>query len=143
MTQSSGESAQVPKWPTKVPSAADLLTYYAGRGLWLGAAAWGFIPAKPGSHGFTRYMAITIEMIDCHDKYLLLRTLADLDPMKADELAEQMWRAADAGDSYGELLWEWAEDRGLEAEAIHAHGKGAGEDQAANLLGSTEATDGR
>ena len=117
---------RTPKWPTSVPSAPDLLTYYAGRGLWLTGAAWGYIGAEPGSHGFTRYMGLTIEMIDSHDKYLLLSALADLDPLRADALAERLWRAADAGDSYGEMLWEWAEDRLLDADAIRAEGDEAG-----------------
>lgn len=43
-----------------------------------------------------------------YDKRVLLSALMKVAPAKADEVARDSWLAADADDSCGEWLWEWA-----------------------------------
>lgn len=47
-----------------------------------------------------------------------LRILRDVDPKEADTFAREYWRMCDAGDSFGELLWEFTEAAGLDPALI-------------------------
>ena len=48
----------------------------------------------------------------------LLRALHEIDPAKAEEHARLIWYGAEAGDFYGELLWEWSIEHDV---PVHPH----------------------
>lgn len=58
------------------------------------------------------------QMQGAHDRIVLLGTLLELDQEVADQVARQIWLAADAGDSYGEHLYDAAFRYGLDADGI-------------------------
>lgn len=51
---------------------------------------------------------------------LALKALAELSPAKAEEVAQHVMVAYAAGDSYGEWLWQWATEQGLDPEKLVA-----------------------
>jgi hypothetical protein len=65
-----------------------------------------------------RYFLNLHRMFHAHDTFIALSALREVDPAKADEVADQIVGAAVAGDSYGEWLWQWAVGVGLDAQAI-------------------------
>lgn len=109
-----------PEWPKTEPTATDLLDYLAGRGTWCNAAMW---PAMKVDRDLSD--RLMHQVISAHDGYLLLDALNEIDADKANEVAALIWQAAEAGDSYGECLWEWAEKRGLDPDAITEDGNAA------------------
>lgn len=113
MTES--DVSAIPRWPTNPPTCAEMMTYCAGRAQRAYVLRERYIGTDPDLH-----MALIMEMIADHDRYLLLDALNARDPRRADELARAMWMAADAGDSYGEWIYDWCKAEGLDPEAIRA-----------------------
>lgn len=123
------EKSPVPEWPKSEPDAAEIIRYAVGRGLEVHAMAWGILDEQgPAEGAFLRkdYMALTVQMIHLHDIVMLLKALQRLDAAEADRVAGAIWCAADAGDSYGEWLWEWGAECGLDPDAIDARGREQG-----------------
>lgn len=104
---------ECPKWPTSAPTAKEMMAYSVAQGC--GRAAISLRLVSGDQH---RRDVNASEMIAEHDRYVLLRELHRLDPYRADLAAGLIWQAADAGDSYGEWLYEWCGAEGLDAEAI-------------------------
>jgi hypothetical protein len=49
------------------------------------------------------------EAMICHyDTVFLIKALQEVDAAKAEEVVKVLWGDAESGDSYGEILWEWA-----------------------------------
>lgn len=67
-----------------------------------------------------RYHVNVYGMLWAHDVHVALAALAEVDPAKADEVADRLILSSQAGDSHGEWLWQWCEEHGLDAEAIAA-----------------------
>lgn len=74
-----------------------------------------YISTDPGRH-----MACIVTMIAAHDRYVLLRALHGLSVEVADQAAHDIWLAAEAGDSYGEWVWQWCEEEGLDPGTIRS-----------------------
>ena len=116
-----------PEWPKQPPTAEEFIRYCAARGLWMSGRSWGLVDAgcfdSDDELLRMKHLSAAVQMIHHHDTVLLLQTLRDLDPQVADEMADRLWRAADAGDSYGEWLWQWTSEASLDADAVHAEGE--------------------
>lgn len=107
------------KWPTRTPTADEMIRYTLSAGLSASAVAVDVHRTFTDAAADLAYQILVSQRIICaHDTYLLLTALAEVAPERADELAAQMWHAAEAGDSYGEWLYQWAVEAGLDAEAI-------------------------
>lgn len=136
-----------PAWPTEPPTAAELIRYSAGRGYWLMGRTWGLMDWEHAEGStplsMAQHMAWSVEMIHHHDTVLLLQLLAKHDQQAADDAAVRIWTAADAGDSYGEWLWQWAKEAGLDPDAIYANGEAAGFDNGRAIAPSSERENGR
>lgn len=118
-----------PEWPSTKPTAADLIHYAVGWGNWLNGLAWGHIDGgafePDAGEKLLRYSKASSQMQHMFDMALLLKALVEHAPGQADAVAAELWSAADAGDSYGEWLWEWARAEGLDGDALYADGKAA------------------
>lgn len=66
------------------------------------------------------YLSETNAMIAEWTSLQLLRVAMGKDPHLADPdaLAEALWTAYDSGDYFGELLWTWVKEAGLDPDAI-------------------------
>lgn len=117
-------STTYPGWPASPPSAETLIAHMAGYGQFcLGLMDGHYQHADAADPlAISRYLGAIVRMQHAHDVILLLLRLADFDPLAADRAAAQVWGAADAGDCYGEWLWEWATRSGLDPEAIRLAG---------------------
>lgn len=112
--------APSPFYHPEVPRTAETLMRYAvADGLVRFAQSLPLV-RDATTAGLMRWSANAATMIGEHDRYLLLAALRDLDPVKADELAERMIVASEAGDSYGEWFWQWADEMGMDPERIDA-----------------------
>lgn len=123
---SADENTARPSWPKSEPTAGEMIRWALGEANFHLGVTWGLIRWKPGEPGFNTYMHEVVRMQLHHDVAALLRALREVDPTKADEMARFVWGAADAGDSYGEWLYQWMTEEGLDADAIHAEGVAAG-----------------
>ena len=113
------EVAPAPYNDPAVPhDAAALMRFSVADGLVRSVRAFSLI-ADTSPLGFARWGLNSSEMIAGHDRYLLLEAIRELDPAKADEIAERIIVAAEAGDSYGEWLWQWATELGLDADRLY------------------------
>lgn len=110
----------LPKWPKTPPTADDMIRYCAALGLYQSAQAVDLVGVTrgQGALGAARLRLNAEQVIANFDRIRLLRALTAVDPEMADAEASNMWLAAQAGDSYGEMLWEWADEAGLDADAI-------------------------
>lgn len=63
-------------------------------------------------------LAQTLAVISGVGLMSCIRALRDVDPAKADAFVKDYWLMCDAGDAFGELLWEWAEAAGLDLELL-------------------------
>lgn len=64
------------------------------------------------------YKSRTLQLISAVGLMACLRKLREVNPEAADEFARDYWRMCDAGDSFGELLWEFTEAAGLDPSLI-------------------------
>lgn len=94
------------------------MRYFAAEGLYRAARSIDLLPELPDLAGEYRYFQNVERVQHAHDLYLALDALRQIDPTKADEVADRIILAAVAGDSYGEWLWEWADEHGLDADDI-------------------------
>lgn len=111
----------LPTWPTTEPDAETLIRYWLGVGLHASAQSVDLSGRHVRSGSREDSLVVwsnALLVIAAFDRVLLLRRLIDIDRAAADEMARSMWLAAQAGGSYGELLWEWADQAGLDADAI-------------------------
>lgn len=110
----------LPKWPKTPPTADEMIRYCAALGLYQSAQAVDLVGVTrgQGALGAARLRLNAEQMIANYDRIRLLRALVALAPAAADAEASNMWLAAEGGDSYGECLWEWADEYGLEADRI-------------------------
>lgn len=67
---------------------------------------------------WARYLSNFYQFSGDHNLYLALSELAKHSEQAAADVAERVLRSYDAGDSYGEWLWQWAEDQGLDPQRI-------------------------
>lgn len=58
------------------------------------------------------------EFTGAFNLHLVLTRLRQVDPAAADEMADLIVRAYEAGDSYGEWLYQWVEDHGIDAQRV-------------------------
>lgn len=126
------EAAPVPYGDGRVPRTAEaLLRYLAADGTARAAVGVDLLPPPLGEHGERDWRAellyrVNVErLIHSHDVYLLLSELRAYDAAKADEMADRLITAAEAGDSYGEWLWEWCTRHGMDADRIAAEARAA------------------
>lgn len=122
-------SSDRPEWPTEEPDAATLIRYAVGDGLFFLGLMNFHVKAviRSGDDQLTmmRYISAVGRVQSACDMVLALKAIVAVDPAAADELAAGMWGAAESGDVYGELLWEWATQTGLDPDAIRAAGEAA------------------
>lgn len=126
---SSPEDAAVREpWPTTAPDAQTLRRYWLSQAQWsLGVLAAcedaGMFKTDPPSALWDRWKVALGQMQHGHDVALALGVLLDVDEERANDLAARIWRAADAGDAYGEWIWEWGEAEGLHMQALYDAGR--------------------
>lgn len=113
-----------PEWPKSEPGAVGLMRYAAAEGMWLLGRSRGLSSIKPYDTDTARmHMTAIVMMQHWHDVHVALHALRDLDQAKADEVANFVWVAAEAGDSYGEWLWSWSTKAGDDPDAIYEAGR--------------------
>lgn len=121
-------------------TAENLLRYWAAVGTATASVSIDLVPPRD-DEGNTdpedeqRFLLNCWQTITAHDEHLLLSALREADPAKADEIADRLIVSAEAGDSYGEWLWQWATESGLDAQAIDDEAR-------ANLTAQREARGG-
>lgn len=117
------------EWPKHAPTADELIRYAVGRAMWLGGCASAYVDAGMFERDDETlrhwHLNAVTQMIHLHDIALLLREMKVMDGPRADRAAEWIWTAAEAGDSYGEWLWQWASESGLAPGVIHEAGQAA------------------
>lgn len=64
------------------------------------------------------YMARTESIISGIGLMAAIRALRDADPAKAEAFVKDYWLMCDCGDSFGELLWEYLSDAGLDPSLV-------------------------
>jgi len=97
------------------------MRWLASEGLYCQARSIDLLPHDPTDHlSVMRYQENLGRFQYGHDLYLALGALRRIDPQAADEVADRIILAALAGDSYGEWLWQWAGECGLDADGICA-----------------------
>lgn len=112
--------APQPWWnPDAERTAEATMRYEAVNGL-VGSVRSHTLIRDTSQLGMARLTLNSAAMIASHDRYLLLAKLRELDPAAADELADRIILAAEAGDSYGEWLWQWCTEMGVDAERVCA-----------------------
>ena len=121
------------RWPGDVDpdgpwGAAMVLRWLASDALAASAVSVDLVPLGDDWADVTkrhRYMSNAHRLMATHDLYLTLSTLLEVDQARADECADRVILGAVAGDSYGELAWEWAVAQGLDAQAIQDEARAA------------------
>jgi hypothetical protein len=104
--------AELTKWPTKVEDVnADLVLRILGRDTqikWL--LKWKELEAgERDKHSMLLECVVSsVGLMAC------IRALKEVDPFKADTFVKDYWEMCEAGDSFGELLWEFTEEAGLD-----------------------------
>lgn len=123
----SDDATTIPPWPGENPEgpwgAEAVMRYFAAEGLHRAARSIDLLPDLGDQVGEYRYFLNVERLQHSHDLYLALDALRQLDPAKADEIADRTTLAAVAGDSYHEWLWQWADDHGLDADGISAESR--------------------
>jgi hypothetical protein len=111
--------AELVKWPTKPEEVSvDLMLRITGavtQRIWLDK--WAAME-RDGVKPSPLYMAQTDAVISGVGLMACLCELRDVNPEKAEEFARDYWNMCDAGDSFGELLWEYTERAGLDPELV-------------------------
>lgn len=64
------------------------------------------------------YMARTLTIIASVGLMHAIRTLRDVDPAKAEQFVREHWAMCDDGGAFGEWLWEWTREAGLDPSLI-------------------------
>lgn len=98
-------------WQGETPTMADVVRFWAGLG-----TAQASISVDLVHDPRWRLNCETVQ--HAHDVVFLLAELAAVDLGRAERAAHRIWLAAEAGDSYGEWLWQWATEAGLDADRI-------------------------
>lgn len=106
------------KWPEKAEDVnADLMIRIIGRETqvsWL--KKWAEVDAlRGGSEIYTGNLHAVLSGVGFMSA---LRELRDINAEAADELARDYWRMCDAGDSVGEVLWDLAQQSGLDLNLV-------------------------
>jgi hypothetical protein len=104
-------AANVPK------DAETLLRHAAARGCALASIGVDMV-GDTTPEGMLRHILNCVRTQSSFDTVVLLRALRELDPSKADEVAQELILAAEAGDSYGEWLWQWCDEMGMDADRL-------------------------
>lgn len=101
----------------------------------LGLRAYSDLESMPGKDDpdFTekalRWFLRFHEFTGAFNLHLVLTRLRQLDPAAADETADLIVRAYEAGDSYGEWLYQWVEEHGIDAQRVIGEDKAKREEQ--------------
>lgn len=123
---SSEQLKALTEWPTKAEDVTvDLILRIVGaetQRLWLSSmdALYQGIKDRSGA-GYMRsplYMAQTQALISSVGLMSCLRALRSTNAEAANEFARDYWSMCNAGDSFGELLWEFTEEAGLDPGLI-------------------------
>ncbi len=84
--------------------------------------------------GSDHHQSQTLAVISGVGLMACIRALRDVDPSRAEIFVRDYWNMCEAGDSFGELLWDFAQDAGLDltlvdsAPAVDAVGLSVGAD---------------
>jgi hypothetical protein len=98
-------------WPTKERdvTAQRMLTYSIAHSYRQLEAMIAPAEAMSGDETKRRlYLTQISSMQGWYHTAQALRTFMKVAPQEAERYAKDIWLAAEAGDSYGEFLWEWA-----------------------------------
>jgi hypothetical protein len=126
---SDNKLTELTKWPTdETGMSVDLMLRIVGadtQRLYL--EKWRLVDTDEEFMRSPLYHAMTQALIGAVGLMHCLRMLREADPERADRFAREYWGMCDSGDSFGEMLWEFTEEAGLDPELI----KLAGGNQAA------------
>lgn len=64
------------------------------------------------------YLARTIQVIGSVGLMACIRALRDVDPARAEAFVKDYWLMCDAGDAFGELLWDFTAAAGLDLALV-------------------------
>jgi len=115
--------------PTPDEAYREILRNFEATGLMYQAAVsdgpyffkqWGAMSLLPSRGDFRPYFDSFKSMSHSFDVAFLLRQLHALSPDAAREAAYKLWLAYEAGDGFGEWLWHWCQEDGLDPDEIVA-----------------------
>lgn len=98
----------------------DILRNFQATGLMYQAALEQLLPDPSGDFGAWPYLDTFAHMAHRFDAVLLLRELHALSPDAAREAAYKLWLAYEVGGDFGEWLWRWCQEDGLNPDEIVA-----------------------
>ena len=70
-----------------------------------------------------RWAVAFYRMTGAFNLHLALTALRERDPAAADEVADLIVTAYEDGDSYGEWLWQWTTEHGIDADRVIGEAK--------------------
>lgn len=119
MTENEQKLAEALKWPeSEADVTVDAILRCVGADTQrTHLEKWARID-KEGDTRSPLYRSQTQEIISAVGLMACLRKLREVSPAAADEFARDYWGMCDAGDSFGELLWEFTEAAGLDPSLI-------------------------
>jgi len=103
--------------PTPDEAYREILRNFEATGLMYQAAAMSLLPSRGD---FRPYFDSFKSMSHSYDMAFLLRELHAQSPDAAREAAYKLWLAYEAGDGFGEWLWHWCQEDGLDPDEIVA-----------------------
>lgn len=116
------ESKHLIKWPTDEQGVSvDLTLRILGaemQRMWLEKEAAGLPVKNSDPVAFDLYMARTEAIIGTVGLMACLRAFRAVDPAKAEDFARDYWSMCEAGDSFGELLWDFTNEAGLDPSLV-------------------------
>ncbi len=110
------ESQHLVKWPTRAEDmTVDLMLRVLGaetQHTWLAKDATRPDGSDPLYHERLKGVLAGVGLMAC------VRALRNADPVYAEAFVRDYWRMCDAGDCFGELLWEYTEAAGLDPSHV-------------------------
>lgn len=110
-------------WPrTAAEATADaMIRFHAAQGLYASTRSLRLVHDRT-ELGMTRWFLNFEQLAGAFDRVRALRVVKAAAAGVADDVARDWWLAADAGDSYGEMLYDWAKAAGLDVQSIAPNG---------------------
>jgi hypothetical protein len=110
---------ELTKWPNKADGmSVDLMLRVIGadtQRLWLKKMA---DMEKHGPQNTPLYHAQTQAIIGAVGLMACIRELRAVSPERAEAFVRDYWGMCDGGDSFGELLWDFTSEAGLDPELV-------------------------